>query len=207
MSNAQRARISASAAGASGKAQNAKAAAFAAAETGSPSPAQAFRLDARAFGSTARSSGAAAVASRPGSRLGGRPASSRQSDRRFAAGPDPVADGEAQVAQSGCVGVEAQDLGGGRGALKRQAGAQRPGGGRVAAQEAIEQREAGAGEEQGIALPCPSARPRPGRERAPAAERSAVPGLSPGSSWLARASQRGAGRAAPGSSARVGEEV
>ncbi len=44
-SNAQRARISASAAGASGKAEKVKAAALAAAETGSPCPAQAFRLD------------------------------------------------------------------------------------------------------------------------------------------------------------------
>ena len=79
--------------------------------------------------------------------------------------PELVADGEAQVAQRAFVGVEAQDLGGGRGALKRQAGAQRPGGGRVAAQERVEQREAGAGEEQRIALPCPSARPRPGRDR------------------------------------------
>ena len=51
----------------------------AAAETGSPSPAQAFRPDARPFGSTARSSRAAASASRPASRLGGRPARSRHS--------------------------------------------------------------------------------------------------------------------------------
>ena len=87
MSNAQRARISASAGGASGKAENARAAAFAAAETGSPSPAQAFRLAARPFGSTARSSRAAASRIRPGSRLGGRPAPSRHSDKRFAAGP------------------------------------------------------------------------------------------------------------------------
>ena len=80
-------------------------------------------------------------------------------------GPELVADGEAQVAQRAFVGVEAQDLGGGGGALQRQAGAQRPGGGRVAAQEGVEQREAGAGGEQRIALPCPSARPRPGRDR------------------------------------------
>ena len=44
MSNTQCARISASAAGASGKAENARAALLPAAETGSRSPAQAFRL-------------------------------------------------------------------------------------------------------------------------------------------------------------------
>ena len=66
----------------------------------------------------------------------GRPAGAiapqRQKVRR---GPERVADGEAQVAQRGCVGVDAQDFGGGRGALQRQAGAQRPGGGRVGAQD------------------------------------------------------------------------
>src|SRR5580693_4126087 len=64
-SNSQRARISASAAGASGKRENARAAVLAAAETGSPSPAQALRLDARPLGSGgARSSSAATVARR-----------------------------------------------------------------------------------------------------------------------------------------------
>ena len=48
--------------------------------------------------------------------------------------------------------------------MKRQARAQRPGGGRVAAQEGVEQGEAGAGEEEGI-LVCPAARPRPGRNQ------------------------------------------
>ena len=86
-SNAHRARISASAAGASGKTENMAAAAVLAAETGSPCPALAFRLDARPFGSTARSSRAAAAASRPGSRPGGRLARSRHSVKRFAAGP------------------------------------------------------------------------------------------------------------------------
>ena len=66
--------ISASAAGASGKAEDARAAVLPAAETGSPSPAQAFRLDARPSGSgRARSSRAAASASRPASNAG-RPA-------------------------------------------------------------------------------------------------------------------------------------
>ena len=164
MSNAQRARISASAAGASGKAEKAKAAALAAAETGSPSPAQAFRLDCEAVRvQQARSSRAAASTIRPGSRLGGRPARSRHSDKRFAAGPSGVPDGEAQVAQRAFVGVEAQDLGGGGGALKRQAGAQRAGGGRVAAQGSVEKREAGAGGEQRIALPAlPLARAQAG---------------------------------------------
>ena len=98
------------AAGASGRAENARAAAFAAAETGSPSPAQAFRLAARPFGSTARSSRAAASRIRAGSRLGGRLgaiAPERQEVRR---GPERVADGEAEVTQRGFVGVEAQDF-------------------------------------------------------------------------------------------------
>ena len=96
----------------------------------------------------------------------GRPAGAiapqRQEVRR---GPERVADGEAEVAQRGFVGVEAQDFGGGGGALQREAGAQRPGGGRVGAQIGVEKREPGAGGKQRIALPCPSARPRPGRDR------------------------------------------
>ena len=89
MSNTQSEKISASAAGASGTAQNARAAAFVAAETGSPCPAQAFRLDARPFGSgRARSSRAAASNIQLGSRLGGRPARSRHSVSRFAADPN-----------------------------------------------------------------------------------------------------------------------
>ena len=80
----------------------------------------------------ARSSRAAASASRPGSRLGGRLARSRHSDRRFAAGPSRVANGEAQVAQRAFVGVEAQDLGGGGGALsaRRERSAPAAGGSR-----------------------------------------------------------------------------
>ena len=128
MSNTQSEKISASAAGASGTAQNARAAAFVAAETGSPCPAQAFRLDARPFGSgRARSSRAAASNIQLGSRLGGRPARSRHSRSSFAAGLSCFADGEAQVAQRAFVGVEAEDLGCGGGAPKRQAGAERPG--------------------------------------------------------------------------------
>ena len=76
-------------------------------------------------------------------------------------GPERVADGEAEVAQRGFVGVDAQDFGGSRGALQRQAGAQRAGGGRVGAQGRVEQSEPGAGGKQRIALPCPSARPAP----------------------------------------------
>ena len=109
----------------------------------------------------------------------------------FAAGPSGVADGEAQVAQRAFVGVEAQDLGGGGGALQREAGAQRPGGGRVAAQD---RRRAGRGRRRRRtgdrpALPFRSPAPRPGP--APAAERLAVPGLSP---WLGFARARFAER-------------
>ena len=137
-----------------------------AAETGSPSPAQAFRLDARPFGSgRARSSRAAAVARRSAWNAGGRPARSRHSHSSLAAGLASSPMAKRRSRERAFVGVEAQDLGGGRGALQREAGAQRPGGRRVATQEGVEQREAGAGEEQRIALPCPSARPRPGRDR------------------------------------------
>ena len=151
---------SAAAAGASGKTEEAKAAALAAAETGSSSPAHAFSpreaVRVRRPGRARRR-----VEIRPGSRLGGRPASSRHSaESAGRAGRR----GEAQIAQRALVRVEAQDLGGCGGALKRKAGAERAGGGRIAAQEGVEEREAGAGEEQGIAV-CPAARPRPGGDR------------------------------------------
>ena len=158
-------------------------------------------------GPQARSSRAAASAIRPGSRLGGRLARSRQSDNRFAAGPSGVADGEAEVAQRGFVGVEAQDFGGGRGALKRQAGAQRPGGGRVAAQTGVEQSEPGAGGKQRIALPCPSARPRPGRDRRRRRKGLPFRGFRRarlGSRALSRAAQeRASPRVGEGSASRV----
>ena len=198
MSNTQRARISASAAGASGTAENARAAALAAAETGSPSPAQAFRLAARPFGSTARSSRAAASPN-PAWVEAGRPAGAiapqRQEVRR---GPERVADGEAEVAQRGCVGVEAQDFGGSRGALQREAGAQRPGGGRVGAQDRRRARRARRRRQTADrpALPFRWPAPRPGS--APAAERLAVPGFSLGSPWLARASRAAQERAPQG---------
>ena len=75
-------------------------------------------------------------------------ASSPMAKRRSRSGPSPA--------------VEAQDFGRRRGALKRQAGAQRPGGGRLAAQNGVKQSKPGAGEEQRIALPRP---PRPRRNR------------------------------------------
>ena len=100
MSNTQSAKISDEGAGASGKAKNAKAAALAAAETGSPALMCSCRLSASAVGlARPGSSRAAASWIRPGSRLGGRPARSRHSDRRLAAGPSVVANREAQVAQ------------------------------------------------------------------------------------------------------------
>ena len=138
------------------------------------SPAQSLRLDARPFGSTARSSRATAVARRPASRLGGRLASSRHSFEQLRRRPQLLADGEAQVAHSRSVCVEPQDPGGGRGALKRQAGAQRPGARRVAADDGVEQSEPGPGGEQGIALPSPfrSPAPRPEPVRPPETERA-----------------------------------
>jgi len=85
-SNSQSARISDGAAGASGKTEDTRAAVLPAAETGSPSPAEAFRLAARPFGSTARSSSAATVARRSAWNADGRPARSRHSRSRLAAG-------------------------------------------------------------------------------------------------------------------------
>ena len=138
----------------------------------------------------------------------GRPAGAiapeRQEVRR---GPERVADGEAEVAQRGCVGVEAQDLGGSRGALQREAGAQRAGGGRIGAEKGVEQGEPGAGGKQRIALPCPSAGPRPGRDRRRRRKGLPFRGFRRGSSWLARASRaaqkrtpRGSGGASASSS-------
>ena len=112
-----------------------------------------------------RSSRAAASPIRRGSRPGGRTPRSRHSDRRLRRRRKVVADGEAQVAQRAFIGVEAQDLGAGRGAVHSEARAEGSGAGRVAAQESVEQGEACAGEEERIALPCPSAGPRPGRDR------------------------------------------
>ena len=176
-SNTQSARISDEGAGASGKAENVKAAALAAAETGSPCPAHVPAGLPRGRsgwpGQVERGRRVVDPAGVEAGRAAGEIAPQRQELRR---GPERVADGEAQVAQRAFVGVEAQDLGGGGGALKRQAGAQRSGGRRVGAQEGVEKRESGAGGEQRIALPCPSARPRPGWDR-PAAERLAAPGV------------------------------
>jgi hypothetical protein len=85
-------------------------------------------------------------------------------ERKESGGRARVADGEAEVAQSRRLGVQAHHLGRGRGAVKRQARAQRAGGGRVAAQMRVKEREAGASGEQGV-LPCSSARPCPGWNR------------------------------------------
>jgi hypothetical protein len=70
---------------------------------------------------------------------------------------------KAEVAQSRRVGVESQDFCRGRGALQRQAVPQRPGVGRAAAQEGIEQGEAGSGREQGTSPALPIARAQDGR--------------------------------------------
>ena len=208
-SNSQRARISASAAGASGKTENTRAAALARCRDRIALPCASLQAGCEAVRVRRsqvepRRHGGETV----GSKLGGRPARSRHSRSSFAAGPSVVANGEAQVAQRAFVGVEAQDLGGGGGALEREAGAQRPGGGRVAAQEGVEEREAGAGGEQGIALPCPSARPRPGRDRRRRRKGLPFQGFRRVRRVLARASWSGAAtpspRSAGGSTSRSG---
>ena len=166
MSNTQRARISASAAGASGKAENARAAALAAAETGSPSPAQAFRLDARPFGSTGQVEPRRRVGD-PAGVEAGRPAGADRATAisRFAAGPSgsPTAKRRSRSAPSSALRrrilAEAAALCSARRARSA------PAAGGSGRREGVEQREPGAGGEQRIALPCPSARPRPGRDR------------------------------------------
>ena len=184
-SNAQRARISASAAGASGKAAKVMAAALAAAETGSPA-----RLCSAGFprGASAVGDGkveaAAAAASRPGVETGRAAGEVAPQLKQLAPAEARRSPREAQIAQRRCVGVEAQDFGGGRGALKRQARAQRPGGGRVAAQMRVEEREAGAGGRTADRPPLPFRLPAPRSEPPAAAERCGFPGLSANWPWF-----------------------
>ena len=179
-----------------GRRENARAAAFAAAETGSPSPAQAFRLAARPFGSDRP--GRAAPLRQKSGRGRGWAAGRRHratATRRFAARPERVADGEAEVAQRGCVGVEAQDFGGGRGALQRQARARSaPAAGGSARRQASRS-----------ASPAPAANSRSPSPALPLARAQAGIGagggracrsgvFAAGSAWFARASPSGAER-------------
>ena len=138
----------------------------------------------------------------------GRPAGAvapeRQEVRRRA---ERVADGEAEVAQRGCVGVEAQDFGGGGGALQREAWSATPrrragrGAGRRRARRARRRRQTA----DRPPLPFRSPAPRPGS--APAAERLAFPGFSP-RFGLARARFAERRRnALPKVRRRVGEQV
>jgi len=76
-------------------------------------------------------------------------------------GSERVPDGEPEVAQRGFVGVDAQDFCGSRGALRRQAGAQRPGGGRIDAQGRVEPSEPGASEKQRRARKASNSWPPP----------------------------------------------
>ena len=199
MSNAHSAKISASAAsGRPGGRRRRQAAAFAAAEIGSPALRglrQAFRQRVRVpregRGAPRRRQsgrGRGWAAGRPGRAIAG---------SSFAAGRGSAADGEAQIAQRRCVGVEAQDLGGGRGALKRQAltrSAPAAGGSRRRQRRAARgRRRRRTGDRP--PLPFRSPAPRPGPP--PAAERLAFPGFSPRSAWFARAWRSGAGTASP----------
>ena len=83
-------------------------------------PCASLQAAARPLGSTARSSRAAAAKIRLGSRLGGRLGDVAPERQELCRRSERVADGEAEVAQRGCVGVEAQDFGAGRGALQRE---------------------------------------------------------------------------------------
>ena len=81
-------------------------------ETGSPSPAQSFRLAARPFGSGTSQVQPRRRVEDPPRVEAGRPAGEVAPQRQKArGGPELVADGEAQIAQRAFVGVEAQDLG------------------------------------------------------------------------------------------------
>ena len=115
------------AAGASGRVEKARAAALCGRrDRDRPAPTQAFRPAARPLGGPRPMDN---PARRPlhqddpacGSRLGGRSAPSRQSDRRFAAGPSGSPTAKREVTQRGGVGVEAQDFGAGRGARAARA--------------------------------------------------------------------------------------
>ena len=139
----------------------------------------------------------------------GRPAGEIAPERqKVRCGPERVADGEAQVAQRAFVGVEAQDLGGGRGALQRQAGAQRPGGGRVGAQEGVEQARGRRRRRTADRPPLPFRSPAPRPGSAPAAERLAVSGAFAEVRLVrARLPERRRNARRRGSARRVGEQV
>ena len=182
-------------------------AALAAAETGSPSPAQvpqAWREAVRVRRSQVepRRRGGEPVgveAGRPGGEVAPQPEQLRR-------GPSGVADGEAQVAERACVGVEAQDLGGGRGAHAA------PGASAARRRRAGRGADARRGERgwrrrrTGDRPPLPFRSPAPRPEPPPAAERLAFPGLS-ASPVVRRACRRsGAGTASPRSASGSGDE-
>ena len=147
-----------------GRRKNVRAAALAAAETGSPSPTQALRLDARPFGSgRARSSSATAAASRLGSRLGGRAAKSRHSLSSFAAGPSssPTVKRRSRSAPSSALRRRSLAAAAALFSARRERSAPAEGGSR--------RREASSNASPAPAKnrssPCPAARPRPGGNR------------------------------------------
>jgi hypothetical protein len=138
-----KARISSPAAGAFGAAEHVKAAAFAAAETGSASRAQAFRLVARPFESTAKSSRAPASQIRAWVEAA-RPAGAIAPERHEGRGPERVPTAKRRsrgVASSALMRRFLRKSG----ALQPQERAERAGGGRVGAQGRVGQSERGVG--------------------------------------------------------------
>ena len=89
---------------------------------------------------------------------------------------------EAHIAESRGVGVEAQDFGRGRGALKGQALTQRPGGGRVDDADARRETRGWPQRRTRARSPLPFRAPSPTSEPPPAAESFGFPGLS--ANWL-----------------------
>ena len=116
---------------------------------------------------------------RLGSRLGGRSAPSRQSDRRFAAGPSGSPTAKRRSRSAAASVLRRRILAQAAALCSASREAQGPGGARIGAQKCVEQSEPGpGGANSGLALPRPSGAPAPRLGSAPVVERLGAPGFS-----------------------------